>query len=506
MHNEKYNNDEQRELEHEDDTQERKGLAGFFNRHGHVFAVSAAVHLFLLLVISLLSVDKSKPVEPIIVKSLNYKPVEIEAPEVLEIKPPEIENIDVTPMVTDSSADIEPGCTFDDNPAPKEVTESIESLVEHVQSDSPSQNVAMMGVEGLGVMSGIGSGTGLSEGPGGPGRPNKSECITTYEVPKDTLNAVAKALKWLAEHQSKDGSWDVEKYEGHNNRQTIESVTAAAILAFLGEGYSERSGKYKKTISKGIAFLNKAVNAKKERPHFGNNYGSAIILMALAESSMFGSSSTTAHNANRITKMFLDQYNGEGWHYSGPGHDLSVSGWIALGLKSALSAEIPAMKTEQGRNVLEGYKKWIASKATSSETGMGYYSPGRGGSPHMTWVGVFQRKFLDFPKDDIFYKKAAEHSMKWIESKKWVGGEKMGDIYGVYYGTLACFQQQGRLWKVWDKAMFRTLVGSQCKGPASELGGSWDPTAGHTAQKGGRVLTTALSAMCLEVYYRKGLF
>jgi len=507
MKNEEYNNDEQREHRFDDDTQERKGLAGFFVRHGNVFAVSAAVHLFLLLIISLLRVENAKPIKPIIVKSSTYQNIVVEAPEKLIIEIPKVKPFEIIPTVTQkatSGTDSKP--VFTEEPVLAGDEPSDDDVIEPTQHSEPNRDASLMGIEGIGAMSGLGKASGIGGVIGTRNGTEKNKRINDYNVPQKTLNAIEKALKWLAEHQSKNGSWNVEKYEGQNNNQTIESVTAAAILAFLGEGHSERSGKYKKTISNGIKFLNKAVNAKKDRPHFGNNYGSAIILMALAESSMFGSSSTTSHNANTIAKMFLDQYNGEGWHYAGAGHDLSVSGWIALGLKSALHAEVPVMKTELGRTVMEDYKKWILTKATSDDTGFGYYSPGRGGSPHMTWVGMFQRKFLGSPNDDPFLKKAAEHSMGWLKSGKWVGAEMMGDIYGVYYGTLACFQQQGDLWKVWDKAMTKTMVGSQCKGSVKELGGSWDPTIGHTAKKGGRVMTTALSAMCLEVYYRHRLF
>jgi len=46
------------------------------------------------------------------------------------------------------------------------------------------------------------------------------------------------------------------------------------------------------------------------------------------------------------------------------------------------------------------------------------------------------------------------------------------------------------------------LIKTQRDGPVQQLGGSWDPTKDSTGKYGGRVLTTALAALCLEVYYR----
>jgi hypothetical protein len=72
-------------------------------------------------------------------------------------------------------------------------------------------------------------------------------------------------------------------------------------------------------------------------------------------------------------------------------------------------------------------------------------------------------------------------------------------LYHIYYGTLVTFQQGGELWKDWNKALKDVLLPTQIVGGAND--GSWDPN-GTYCEKWGRVGQTALSAMCLEVYYR----
>jgi hypothetical protein len=61
------------------------------------------------------------------------------------------------------------------------------------------------------------------------------------------------------------------------------------------------------------------------------------------------------------------------------------------------------------------------------------------------------------------------------------------------------YQYGGEPWNRWNTAMRDVLVRIQRRG--GELAGSWDPD-GPWGSVGGRVYSTALSLMCLEVYYR----
>ena len=55
----------------------------------------------------------------------------------------------------------------------------------------------------------------------------------------------------------------------------------------------------------------------------------------------------------------------------------------------------------------------------------------------------------------------------------------------------------GRHWKAWNKALKPAVVDSQRRD--GDFMGSWDP-AGPWGFEGGRVYSTALMALCLEVY------
>ena len=72
-------------------------------------------------------------------------------------------------------------------------------------------------------------------------------------------------------------------------------------------------------------------------------------------------------------------------------------------------------------------------------------------------------------------------------------------FYYWYYGTLAMFQIGGDEWKQWNETLKNVLVPNQSK--AGPEDGSWDPRD-VSDWAGGRAYTTALGALCLEVYYR----
>jgi hypothetical protein len=489
-------NYEENHEEAEDYGEERPG---WFKRNTPTFMVSMALHALILLFISLIPVQETPEDKNTVIITDIVVVEDVEEPPEIETIDPIDEPVEVVVEETTEEEVVEEEVVLEEDLQESEdITEDI--LHEIVSELPPSEAPPIMGLASLGPTGGsggmpTGSGLGNRKGKG------KDKALRRYRVGSKEINAVEKALKWLAHHQSKDGSWDVEKYEGKSNHHAQEAVTAAALLAFLGGGHSERIGEYKKTVSSGIRYLNNRVSEKKNNPHFGKNYGSALILMALSEAEIFGSSSSTRMNANKIAQMFIEQYAGQGWHYNGGGGDFSVSGWIGLALKSTKSAELESMQTDEAKKMFVDFTKWVDTVATTKE-GFGCYNNGGRKTPHMTWVGQFMHKALDLPSTSDFMTNSEKNSINWIKSGQWVGTENVGSVYGIYYGTIASFQLQGEQWRAWDASMRRTLLPSQRQGKVEDLGGSWDPTKCHTGRDGGRVLTTALFALCLEVYYR----
>ena len=77
-------------------------------------------------------------------------------------------------------------------------------------------------------------------------------------------------------------------------------------------------------------------------------------------------------------------------------------------------------------------------------------------------------------------------------------------MYYWYYGTLAMYQVGGKHWVRWHKALVPAVRDNQrMDGGVGLYRGSWDPV-GPWGLEGGRVASTAMMVMCLEVSHRHG--
>jgi hypothetical protein len=111
----------------------------------------------------------------------------------------------------------------------------------------------------------------------------------------------------------------------------------------------------------------------------------------------------------------------------------------------------------------------------------------------MTAEALVCRAFLDVEDAEPTMNEGAHFVLEELPSPR------DPNVYYWYYGTLAVFQRQGDDWQKWNGAMQDALLNSQRYD--SRFAGSWDPDAKWGAY-GGRVYSTALGALCLEVYYR----
>ena len=73
------------------------------------------------------------------------------------------------------------------------------------------------------------------------------------------------------------------------------------------------------------------------------------------------------------------------------------------------------------------------------------------------------------------------------------------NYYYWYYGSLAMRQYGGDEWTQWNERLRELLVQDQIQ--VGLLAGSWDPND-LWGRYGGRIYSTALATLCLEVYYR----
>ena len=116
----------------------------------------------------------------------------------------------------------------------------------------------------------------------------------------------------------------------------------------------------------------------------------------------------------------------------------------------------------------------------------------------MTAVSLLCRIFLgqDPDEDPILVKQA---DLLRRNLPEWDPDGFGCDMYYWYYGTYAMYQMGGKHWRAWQKSLKHAVVDTQRKD--GDYKGSWDPV-GPWGYSGGRVYSTAIMTLSLEVYFR----
>lgn len=317
----------------------------------------------------------------------------------------------------------------------------------------------------------------------------------------ESEQAVEAALDWIAAHQSPSGAWSLVHDGGacngrcRNNGSDGRFDTAAtglSLLAFLGAGYTHQEGKHRETVKRGVYFL---LQVLEETPQGGSflyqseigMYNHGIAAFALCEAYQLTGDKDLEKPAQQVIDFIVNAQNYQGgWGYlpQKPG-DLTISSWQVMALKSAASSGLdiaPATVTKIDR--------FVASQQNKSSFSYRYRdSPGV--SPTCTAIGMLMRLFRGISHTDPKILEGAEYLLK--------KGPSGSDIYFNYYGTLALFHIGGPFWESWHPQVREYLINSQ-SGEGHEAG-SWYFEDRH-GKEGGRLYTTAMAAMTLEVYYR----
>lgn len=347
-------------------------------------------------------------------------------------------------------------------------------------------------------------------------------------------------------------------------RDADTGLTALVTLSFLGAGYTHESGKYAVHVDRALDWLisqqdnegSLAGNAS----HYARMYCHAMATYALAEalgmqsemlmdpivdprdlatgpnavlgisgiilsqqgmapaaliaatsSGIAEQAESIAYGLRRVDDIRLrgallravtytisqqDPDSG-GWRYKfGQEGDVSMFGWQMMSLKSAAIAglNINARVRErmidflnsvrQGPNGgLFGYRRSVVVDGKATEPV----------SPVMTAEALFCQQMLGYPRDSAATREAVQYLLRNMPRLSQL------NLYYWYYGTLAMYQYGGKPWDDWNGVVRDTLIAEQRRdGPAA---GSWDPN-GPWGRYGGRLYSTAIATLTLEVYYR----
>ena len=359
---------------------------------------------------------------------------------------------------------------------------------------------------GTGVVGNIGVGGGGAGCFGYRSGGGRRRCVAKFGGSKASESAVDAALRWLARHQEPDGHWDSVKYGAEGKGVVDTGVTGLACLAFLGAGHTERAGQFKQNVLGSVGWMIKQQDGKgcivrQGERHIG--YHHAIAGLALAESYGMARNPKTGQAAQKAIDYSINEHQVEygAWRYTAKqAADTSVTGWFIMQLKSA---KVAGLKVD-GKS-FSGASAFLDKVTTKPGAGgdqyggrVGYQTP-VGDRVTLTAVGMVGRLFMGYKANDPMLIGGAEHLMENLPMKTNIRNGKVSFYYW-YYGTLGMFQVGGKYWKAWNGMLRDHLVGSQRRGGDED--GSWDFQPSAWSYHGGRVMSTALGALCLEVYYR----
>jgi len=481
------------EDEADEDEGPRRSVGSAILKTAPAWAVSMLLHIVILLSMALIVQEPPKEEKARVITS--------SAPEVVE----EFEEFEEELPVEQP-----------DTPDQQEFTEAVvtdAAVVENVEvvTDASDVDAAAVAVEftdfstetapSSDLLSAVGVVGGKAGGIGGRSGAQRQKLVQSGGGSAESEAAVEAALKWFINHQMPDGSWNFDltkcpSCQGQCKHAAAKGATqyplagptALAILPFLGRGYTHKEGPYKKQMEFAFnALATKVVNGK-------GNAGEGSYVQGLAGICLSEAYAMTQDPRLQMPAQLAVNYimasqdpvgGGWGYGYRAPG-DTSILGWNLMGLKSGHMAflQVDPMSVKRAVSFLD---------SVQSDEGSGYGYRGPGATPALTAAGLLCRMYLGWKKDHPALNRGLDRLAKMGPNN---------NLYYDYYGTQVMHHVEGDRWVAWNAKMRDMLVNAQAKTGHEQ--GSWYEgfEAGHGPELAGRIYTTSLATMILEVYYR----
>lgn len=350
---------------------------------------------------------------------------------------------------------------------------------------------------------------------------SKQALMDIFGGTKESEAAVMAGLRWLDKHQSSDGHWSLESYNQFGTSCDCEipfedkvdinntAATALGVLPFLGAGVTPNSApespkelkKYQKTVKTALEYLAKNQKTSTDDNNGdlgGGMYAHALGTIALCEAYALTKDAELRVPAQKAVRYLLQaQHAGGGWGY-GPKQegDTSVVAWVFLGIRSGQMSGMPI----EPRILSQADKFLNSTSAGDSESlkkSRYSYKPGTGPTPALTAAGLLSRQYLGWQQDKPELIEGCKFIMQRLPQENQTA---VGPNYEYYYATQVLHHMEGKDWDLWNHHMREHLLRTQEK--TGHKQGSWSPEGSDHGNRGGRMYSTALSLLTLEVYYR----
>ena len=448
--------------------------------------ISTATHLAILILLASFVIDWNVPERAISVLAtidstpIPENPSETES-ETIPIALP-IENTSPIEMSADSIA-------TDLSEAAVEAIEVVPNVTTETANPSPDTTEANVADNATTPTGGGLEGRELSA---------RARLATERGGSRESEVAVELGLKWILAHQRANGGWrfkhdcaDCNGQCGNEGRQ--ESSTAAtglALMSLLGAGYTHRTGPYQKQIQKGLDYLVERMRITHRGGSMSEGkpgmYSHAIATIALSEAlAMTGDTLLMGPVTHAQKYIETAQHKKGGWRYiPGTRGDMTVTGWQLMALKSC---ELSGVRS--GELTYQQASDFLDSLQSTSGC-FGYQAPAE--TPTTTAVGVLSKMYLGAHARNH----ALEQGTRFVADQ----GPSKNDVYFNYYATQLLHHRRDEAWPKWNEEMRDYLVAKQDSSNTHQAG-SWHFQDRH-GNVGGRLYTTAMAVMILEVYYR----
>jgi hypothetical protein len=365
----------------------------------------------------------------------------------------------------------------------------------------------------------------------------KARLLKEFGGSEASEEAVMLGLAWLTQMQKKDGSW---VYDGEGPGETA-AATGMAMLSFLGAGQSHKAGRYKQTVQAGLDWLIKNVNMKGPKPgaflgttNFMSSsiYGQGIATLALCEAYGLTRDKTILPAAQAAIDYIQSAQapNGSWGYLFGTPGDTSIVGWQIQALHAAtlaqdlkVNAKVIAKAVDFLNSAGAGNLKSMYGYLNSSGGGFttvtnpGLADPVGPATP-LTSIGLLMRYYIDdwrattpgFTEGVKGLMTRAPRPQPSPQTPQ-VGTKTPFDMYYYYYATQVVRFYGGEEWATWNEGpkspdgtrkggVQDWLISLQDRAPTNR--GSWPPEDVWIGKCCGRLGTTALCLLTLEVYYR----
>lgn len=341
-------------------------------------------------------------------------------------------------------------------------------------------------------------------------------------APRD--QAIVAGLGWLGRHQSADGSWNPATMAaacgsspgpvctGSGSVAHVAGLTGLALLTHLRAGHDDQ-GPDAEVVINGLHWLRENQDAEGcfgSRSDQRFTYDHAIATLAICEAYAASRHGTLKASAQRGLEFILSSQNPyKGWRYGvRPGdNDSSVTGWMLMALQAGKHAGL----TVTENSIQFGID--LQNSLTNPETGRtGYTKVGEhpvcaegvlakwpaNTTEALTAIAMYTRISTNSEvRVPAFRRLGAELITKC--PPQWDAASGKLDMYYWYFGTLALAQIGGADWDRWSSTFTTLALAHQIKDGCGK--GSWDPKD-PWAEDGGRIYSTCLMTLSLEVYYR----